>query len=60
VHYLTKHTSQIKQEDTKDKAGAIHARTVLAQGPQVQVLSIKEIYFPQRDRGQGIRDKDRR
>ena len=28
--------------------------------PQDQVLSTKEIYLPQRDRGQGLRDKDRR
>ena len=33
---------------------------VSAQDPQDQVLSTKEIYLPQRDRGQGIRDKDRR
>lgn len=29
-------------------------------GPPDQVLSTKEIYLPQRDRGQGIRGKDRR
>jgi hypothetical protein len=34
--------------------------TVLAQDPQDQVLSPKEIYLPQRDKGQRIRDKDRR
>lgn len=33
---------------------------VLAQGPQDQVFSTKEIYLPQRNKGQGIRDKDNR
>ena len=33
---------------------------VSAQDPQDQVLSTKEIYLPQRDKGQRIRDKDRR
>lgn len=28
--------------------------------PQDQVLSKEEIYLPQRDKGQGARDKDRR
>ena len=31
-----------------------------AQEPQDQVLSTKEMNLPQRDRGQGTRDKDRR
>ena len=31
----------------------------LAQTHQGQVLSTKEIYLPQRDKEQGIRDKDR-
>ena len=33
---------------------------MLAQTSQDQALSTKEIYLPQRDKGQGIRDKDRR
>lgn len=33
---------------------------VSARDPQGQVLSTVEIYLPQRDRGQGMRDKDRR
>lgn len=33
---------------------------VLAQDPQDQVFSPKEIYLPQRDKGQGMKDKDRR
>ena len=33
---------------------------ILAQDPQDQVLSTKGIYLPQREREQGIRDKDRR
>jgi hypothetical protein len=32
----------------------------LAQDPQDQVLSIKEVYLPQRNKGQGIRDKGSR
>ena len=32
----------------------------LAQDTQDQVLSTKEMYLPQRDRGHGIRGKDRR
>jgi hypothetical protein len=28
--------------------------------PKDQLLSTKEIYLPQRDKGPGIRDKDRR
>ena len=35
-------------------------RKSIVSGPKDQVLSTKEVYLPQRDRGQGIRDKDRR
>ena len=31
---------------------------VSAQDPQDQVLSTKEIYLPQRDRAQGVRDRE--
>jgi len=34
--------------------------SVSAQDPQNQVLSTKEIHFPQKDKGHGLRDKDRR
>lgn len=33
---------------------------IIGSEPQRQVVSTKVIYFPQRDRGQGLRDKDRR
>jgi hypothetical protein len=35
----------------------MYARKSIGSGPQDQVLSTK-MYLPQRDRGQGIRDKD--
>ena len=35
-------------------------RLVIGSGPPDQVLSSKEIHLSQRDRGQGIKDKDRR
>lgn len=46
--------------------GSVHVRqnpregTGIVSRKQDQVLSIEEIYLPQRDKGQGIRDKDKR
>lgn len=47
------HTSTVEA----DAEGSL---AVPAQDPQDQVLSTKEIYLPQREKGHGIRDKDRR
>ena len=56
----TRETQRLKQYNTPEIQGEKKQLKgkVSAQDPQDQVLSTKEIDLPQRDRGQGVRDRE--